>query len=196
MKQNKETLKAYFETGDKPTQQQYSDLVDSYIDAKQPTGEPNRRFVIDENGEVSVASKLNIPEYTLSEITGNKLGLLKDGVVIKEINLNANSIIIETEWEDITITSNNYSGTLQVKRIGDIGYIRGFNFSGGGASSFPFNFAVLPLQYRPNQTQYRMFNGHDNIIKQLKITKSTGQLSLNQAATAFNEFLVSYHITI
>ena len=38
MKQNKETLKQFFETGDKPTQQQYADLIDSYIDAKQPEG--------------------------------------------------------------------------------------------------------------------------------------------------------------
>ncbi|WP_273694122.1 tail fiber protein [Tenacibaculum sp.] len=29
MKQNKETLKQFFETGDKPTQQQYSDLIDT-----------------------------------------------------------------------------------------------------------------------------------------------------------------------
>ncbi|MHC9089195.1 hypothetical protein ACXIHB_10825 [Tenacibaculum sp. IMCC1] len=63
MKQNKETLKQFFETGDKPTQEQYSDLIDSYIDAKQPEGEANRRFVIDETGEVSVASDKQVPEY-------------------------------------------------------------------------------------------------------------------------------------
>ncbi|WP_047788117.1 hypothetical protein [Tenacibaculum mesophilum] len=63
MKQNKETLKQFFETGDKPTQQQYSDLIDSYIDAKQPEGEPNRRFVIDETGEVSVTSEQQVPTY-------------------------------------------------------------------------------------------------------------------------------------
>ena len=42
MKQNKETLKKHFETGDKPTQQQYSDLIDSYVDSKQPEGEANQ----------------------------------------------------------------------------------------------------------------------------------------------------------
>ncbi|AZJ34549.1 hypothetical protein [Tenacibaculum singaporense] len=63
MKQNKETLKQFFETGDKPTQEQYSDLIDSYIDAKQPEGEANRRFVIDETGEVSVASEQQVPTY-------------------------------------------------------------------------------------------------------------------------------------
>nr|BFF36168.1 hypothetical protein BACT7_10300 [Tenacibaculum mesophilum] len=63
MKQNKETLKQFFETGDKPTQQQYSDLIDSYVDAKQPEGEANRRFVIDETGEVSVTSEQQVPTY-------------------------------------------------------------------------------------------------------------------------------------
>ncbi|SEE02178.1 hypothetical protein SAMN04487765_1131 [Tenacibaculum sp. MAR_2010_89] len=78
MKQNKETLKAYFETGDKPTQQQYSDLVDSYIDAKQPTGEPNRRFIIDENGEVSIASKLNIEQPDWNQIDSTQSDFIKN----------------------------------------------------------------------------------------------------------------------
>ena len=88
MKQNKETLKQFFETGDKPTQEQYSDLIDSYIDAKQPEGEANRRFVIDETGEVSVASEQQVPEYTLSPISGtNTVDLLKDGVSVSQIDL-------------------------------------------------------------------------------------------------------------
>ncbi|WP_299132948.1 hypothetical protein [uncultured Tenacibaculum sp.] len=87
MKQNKKTIKTYFETGDKPTQEQFSDLIDSYVDSKQLEGEPNRRFIIDETGEVSVTSEQKTPEYTLSEITGNKLALLKDGATVKEIDL-------------------------------------------------------------------------------------------------------------
>ncbi|GFD78216.1 hypothetical protein MHM83_03005 [Tenacibaculum sp. Mcav3-52] len=88
MKQNKETLKQFFETGDKPTQQQYADLIDSYIDAKQPEGEANRRFVIDETGEVSIASEQQAPEYTLSPISGtNTVDLLKDGVSVSQIDL-------------------------------------------------------------------------------------------------------------
>ncbi|SEC37345.1 hypothetical protein SAMN04489761_2811 [Tenacibaculum sp. MAR_2009_124] len=104
MKQSKETLKQFFETGDKPTQQQYSDLIDSYIDAKQMPGEPNRRFMIDENGDVQVASELKTPEYTLSEIIANKLSLLKDGVVVKEIDL--------TNYLDDTNLSRLVSGTV------------------------------------------------------------------------------------
>ena len=87
MKQSKETLKKYFETGDKPTQQQYSDLIDSYIDSQQEAGEPNRRFVINENGDVNVSDELKIPEYALSEIIHNKIALLKDGEIATEIDL-------------------------------------------------------------------------------------------------------------
>ena len=31
MKQTKEILKTYFETGDKPTQTQFEDLIDSFV---------------------------------------------------------------------------------------------------------------------------------------------------------------------
>ncbi|CAL2091484.1 conserved protein of unknown function [Tenacibaculum sp. 190524A02b] len=87
MKKDKTTIKTYFETGDKPTQEQYINLIDSYVDARQPEGEPNRRFVIDEKGEVTVASEQKAPEYTLIEIAGNKLALLKDKTIVKEIDL-------------------------------------------------------------------------------------------------------------
>lgn len=104
MKQSKETLKEYFETGDKPTQEQYSDLIDSYVDSQQEAGEANRRFVIDETGEVSVTSEQETPEYTLSEIENNKLSLLKDGIVVKEVDL--------TPYIDDTNLSRLISGTV------------------------------------------------------------------------------------
>ncbi len=67
MKKDKKTIKTYFETGDVPTQQQYEDLIDSYIDSKQEPGEPNRSFVIDENGEVSVTSDTEKKEFPYFE---------------------------------------------------------------------------------------------------------------------------------
>ncbi|WP_299713090.1 hypothetical protein [uncultured Tenacibaculum sp.] len=109
MKKTKEELKSYFETGDKPTQEQYADLIDSYIDAKQPVGEANREFKIDENGEVTIVSEKVIPEYTLSNITNNKLSLLKDGVVVKEIDL--------TSYIDDTNLSRLVSGEVDEKGI-------------------------------------------------------------------------------
>ncbi len=109
MKKNKQELKTYFETGDKPTQGQYSDLIDSYIDAKQPSGAANRRFVIDKEGEVSVSSEQKISEYTLSEIVGNKLALLKDGVVVKEVDL--------TTYLDDTNLARLVSGTVDANGV-------------------------------------------------------------------------------
>ena len=87
MKKDKSVLKTYFETGDKPTQQQYGDLIDSYVDSKQPAGEPNRRFVIDESGEVLVAAEVQESSYELSSIIGNKVALLKNGSIVSEIDL-------------------------------------------------------------------------------------------------------------
>ena len=110
MKQNKETLKQFFETGDKPTQQQYADLIDSYIDAKQPEGEANRRFVIDETGEVSIASEQQVSEYTLSPISGtNTVDLLKDGVSVSQIDL--------TPYLDNTNLARLVSGTVDTNGL-------------------------------------------------------------------------------
>ncbi|CAM1361956.1 autotransporter outer membrane beta-barrel domain-containing protein [Tenacibaculum xiamenense] len=127
MKKSKETLKAYFETGDKPTQEQYGNLIDSYVDAKQFPGEANRRFVIDETGEVSVASEAKLPEYTLSEIVGNKLSLLKDGVVVKEIDL--------TTYLDDTNLSRLVSGTVDPAGIA--------TFKRDDNSTFTVDFSTL-----------------------------------------------------
>ncbi|KAB1160350.1 hypothetical protein F7018_00290 [Tenacibaculum aiptasiae] len=104
MKQNKEILKKYFETGDKPTQQQYAELIDSYVDSKQPEGKANRRFVIDEPGEVNVAEEERTPEYNLSDIVNNKLSLLKDGITVKEVDL--------TPYIDDTNLARLVSGTV------------------------------------------------------------------------------------
>ena len=110
MKKTKEELKSYFEKGDKPTQAQYSDLIDSYLDAKQPVGEANREFKIDENGEVTVVSEKVIPEYTLSDITNNKLSLLKDGVTVGEVSLTQAS---QVEGNESVVLSSNYKGVVQ-----------------------------------------------------------------------------------
>ncbi|CAL2079801.1 hypothetical protein [Tenacibaculum sp. 190524A05c] len=78
MKKSKEVLKTYFETGDKPTEQQYGDLIDSYIDSKQDVGESNRRFVIDENGEVSVASGIEVTQADWNQTDSSKADFIKN----------------------------------------------------------------------------------------------------------------------
>ncbi|SNR17722.1 hypothetical protein [Tenacibaculum jejuense] len=67
MKKSKEELKSYFEKGDKPTQAQYADLIDSFIDEKQPLGEANRTFNINENGEINLVSQQS--NWTQSDAT-------------------------------------------------------------------------------------------------------------------------------
>ncbi|CAL2080591.1 hypothetical protein [Tenacibaculum sp. 190524A05c] len=57
MKKSKTELKTYFQSGDKPTQQNYEDLIDSFIDAQQPTGDANRTFIINANGEVGLGNQ-------------------------------------------------------------------------------------------------------------------------------------------
>ncbi|CAM1350109.1 hypothetical protein [Tenacibaculum halocynthiae] len=140
MKQDKTTIKTYFETGDKPTQEQFADLIDSYVDSKQGEGEANRRFIIDAAGEVNLTSEQKIPEYTLSEITGNKLALLKDGATVKEIDLtpyiddtnlarlisgkvDTNGIATFTRDDNSTFTLDlsNLKGGLNLQQITDNG---------------------------------------------------------------------------
>lgn len=116
MIKNKETIKTYFETGDKPTQEQYMDLIDSYIDAKQPEGKPNRQFAIDEKGEVAVVEQQPIPVYSLSEVANNKLSLLKDGVVVKEITLPAASGA-NGNLHEVSSVGNETSNDLIMRRV-------------------------------------------------------------------------------
>lgn len=109
MKRNKDAIKKYFETGDVPTEAQYIDLIDSYVDSKQTEGEDNRRFVINAIGEVEVVSEQKIPTYTLSEIAGNRIALLKDGVTVKEIDL--------TPYIDDTNLARLVSGTVNSRGV-------------------------------------------------------------------------------
>lgn len=127
MKQNKEKLKSYFETGDIPTQEQYGDLIDSYIDSKQDEGTDNRRFVINTLGEVSVAEEQVVPEYTLSDIVANKLSLLKDGTVVKEIDL--------TSYIDDTNLARLISGSVDANGIA--------TFSRDDRSTFQVDFSNI-----------------------------------------------------
>jgi hypothetical protein len=109
MKQNKSTIKTYFETGDKPTQEEYGNLIDSYVDSQQEAGEANRRFVINADGEVVVSSEQKLPEYNISDIDNNKIYFLKDGAVVKEIDL--------TNYIDDTNLSRLVSGSVDSKGV-------------------------------------------------------------------------------
>ncbi len=150
MKKNKEELKSYFETGDKPTQEQYSDLIDSYIDAKQSEGEPNRRFVIDETGEVTIATKENVPEYTLSDVVNNKLSLLKDGVAVKEIDLT--TYIDDTNLARLISGTVDTNGIATFKRDDDSEFTVDFGSLSGGSTAIPTLQEVLDAGRFANQS--------------------------------------------
>ncbi|TCI85305.1 hypothetical protein [Tenacibaculum sp. M341] len=114
MKKSKKELKTFFETGDIPTEEQFSDLIDSYIDAQQPKGVANRRFVIDENGEVTLTSENNGAEYDLT-LSNNRLYFLKDAKVIKQIDLTP--YLDDTNLARLTSgTLNNTTGIATFKR--------------------------------------------------------------------------------
>lgn len=66
MIKSKDELKSYFETGDKPTQAQYADLIDSFVDAKQPESTTNRRFVINRSGDITLQE-----DITFASLSGN-----------------------------------------------------------------------------------------------------------------------------
>ncbi|MCK8520222.1 hypothetical protein M0D21_01515 [Aquimarina sp. D1M17] len=52
MKQPKETLKSYFETGDKPTEQEFCDLIDSYH--HQDSGAVVTNVSVNDNGDQQI----------------------------------------------------------------------------------------------------------------------------------------------
>lgn len=62
--QNKTTIKSYFETNDRPTQGQFADLIDSYIDTLGPIGALASAIALGATGVVTVsASSPDISSY-------------------------------------------------------------------------------------------------------------------------------------
>ncbi|WP_431166077.1 hypothetical protein [Tenacibaculum halocynthiae] len=192
MKQNKETIKTYFETGDKPTQQQFENLIDSYVDSKQSVGEANRRFVIDETGEVSVTSKQKTPEYTLSEITGNKLALLKDGATIKEIDLtpyiddtNLARLIsgkVDTNGIATFTRDDNSTFTVDLSNLKNTQIQSDWNQSDNSQDDFIKNKPTIPV----NQNLDDVLTEGNTSAKSINIVGSKGSIAVSS-----NEALIS-----
>lgn len=99
MKQDKETIRGYFETGDKPTQEQYHDTWDSFWhkDEEIPSenfGTPNLQQVTDEGAttanNVSLQGELTVGDSAESIINTAAGSIEDDGVAL---HLNHNSIV-------------------------------------------------------------------------------------------------------
>ncbi|WP_442264916.1 hypothetical protein ACSIGC_11235 [Tenacibaculum sp. ZS6-P6] len=122
MKKSKEELKKYFETGDKPTQAEYSDLIDSYIDAKQPVGESNRTFIINENGEVNLVGQqsdwaqtdASQPDYIKNKPEVEKTIIIPTRNYVLKSNVAAS--VNGTVYECKVPSYKFYEGSLQSER--------------------------------------------------------------------------------
>ena len=110
MKIIKDKLKKYFELGDKPTQKQYAELIDSMLLNQQEPGENNRSFVIDEEGIVSLISE----KRALKNVQ-----LINDNTALKFIFTNDENIIIDLgEYNTTAFEEVIKSGkSLQFKTI-------------------------------------------------------------------------------
>ncbi|TCI92214.1 hypothetical protein [Tenacibaculum sp. M341] len=91
MRQSKQKLKTFFERGDIPTEEQFSDLIDSYLDSKQPSGEANRRFVIDADGDVHITTAAGVT--TLQEDICWEIAPPKHTVSFKKLDSSDASLI-------------------------------------------------------------------------------------------------------
>ncbi|WP_435261014.1 hypothetical protein [Tenacibaculum sp. nBUS_03] len=153
MKQNKETLKAYFETGDKPTQQQFSDLIDSFIDTKQPVGENNRTFTINQEGNVSLITKE------------------------KSVFKTAKIFISETELESgetkIIIPAQGENTIIDILSVNTV-----FNFNGNyyGDSYLLFNQGIAAISLSN-------INGGNYVVKTSQSTQESRSIPINTPFT-------------
>lgn len=122
MKQPKEILKTYFETGDKPTEQQFSDLIDSYhhvdngviISKIRKDEEGNQQVVLSNGSVISIEESSGVDQNNqvrivdLGEVT---VPNLEDELTINRAVANRyNQLPIEirrvTETENIIIKAD------------------------------------------------------------------------------------------
>ncbi|MBV7269104.1 hypothetical protein [Winogradskyella luteola] len=113
MKQNKETIKSYFETGDRPTQEQYHDTWDSFWHKDESQFE-NRVVNIATSGtyevDLSLASKWRLTLASATDITfiNKPIG---DSIKIIELEISGDNPLLfnDTVWFDED--SDSYNGT-------------------------------------------------------------------------------------
>ncbi len=113
MKQNKETIKSYFETGDQPTQEQYQDTWDSFWHKDESLLE-QRIVNTDTSGtydvDVALASKWRL---TLTGATAISLSNMPSGDFIKiiELEISGNSPLTFNDTILFDTDSDAYDGT-------------------------------------------------------------------------------------
>lgn len=162
MEQTRETLKSYFETGDKPTEQEYQDLIDSCYNK------------LDDNlnldlPDASTTSKGVVEQATLAEVengsdstryvtpAGAKRAVETHGLV-KSVNGLTGDVVInagsteDSGWVEPNLLNGiaNVGGNFQVARyrkINNIVYVEG-RVNGGDDNATNTVFR-LPTGFRP-----------------------------------------------
>ncbi len=99
MKQPKEILKTYFETGDKPTEQEFCDLIDSYhhIDS----GLIVTNVVANQNGDQKISfsngASVLVKDPTAGISTNNKIRIVNLGILSPIGGLEGGDVILRNE---------------------------------------------------------------------------------------------------
>ena len=168
-KQNRTTLKNYFQTGDKPSQTQYADLIDSKVNLSESN-----------TGDITLTGKLNLTgDITSSNISasGNIIANSGSFNYIESINKIRHTGDINTEIgfasDTVVIKANNretFRGGSNFTRVGNDDTVT--QISG---SSVKFNSPI---------------NTTSNIITSLNITAtgditSTGNITSNSGTGSF-----------
>lgn len=99
MIQNKEVLKTYFEEGDKPTQNQFSDLIDSMADSSQ-VGYPIFNIEVNYKMGDIVNHEGNLYKFTMNHSSGPWLGTdVEKASIRNELTILKERSVVLTEEE-------------------------------------------------------------------------------------------------
>ena len=168
-KQNRTTLKNYFQTGDKPSQAQYADLIDSKVNLSESN-----------TGDITLTGKLNLTgDITSSNISasGNIIANSGSFNYIESINKIRHTGDINTE---IGFSSD----TVQIKANNRETFRGGSNFTRLGNDDTPTQISGSSVKFNSP------INTTSNIITSLNITAtgtitSTGNITSNSGTGSF-----------
>ena len=175
MKQDKKTIKTYFEKGDKPTQEQFSDLIDSYIDSKQSEGEAGRRFIIDKNGTVSLTTGKQTSTSNIQEVTDN--GNTTTNKLILENNFD-NTAKVDLSFNEIAMLNSIQQTYLLQQRVAMLDSQQKLNFdvnNGSFTSSYSTTKVNNSINLRFPTEELK--KGISKSAKFLKLPYKTGTLA-------------------
>ena len=162
-KQNRTILKNYFQTGDKPSQTQYADLIDSKVNLSESN-----------TGDITLTGKLNLTgDITSSNISasGNIIANSGSFNYIESINKIRHTGDINTE---IGFSSD----TVQIKANNRETFRGGGNFTRLGNDDTPTRISGSSVRFNSP------INTTSNIITTLNVT-ATGNITSNSGTGSF-----------